>query len=131
MPRDTLRGNPEGLVSRIPKTGKKYGERADGTPKGIGFFGEVARSDDRDAFSTELSISIGKESIPLLVPSLSAEEIAHLVDGGRPTTSIYQKALAHAQQRKSAGLSPYAEIGEQVTLPKSANAMLKEGFDAP
>lgn len=127
---ERLRGDPEGLVARIPKQGKKYGNREDGTPKGIGFFGEIARSDDREAFSTELSVSIGKESIPLLVPSLSAEEIAHLVDGGGPTTSIFQKALAHAQQRKSANLSPYAEIGEQVTLPKSANTMFKEGFHA-
>ncbi len=128
---ERLRGNPEGLVARIPKTDKKYGLREDGAPKGIGFFGEIARSDDKESFSTELSVSVGKTSIPLLVPGLTAEEIAHLVDGGQPTKGIFQKALAHAEQRQAAGLSPYAQHGEQVTLPKSANTSFKERFDAP
>jgi hypothetical protein len=132
-----LRGNPDGLSSRMPTTTdiKGYGDRQDGTPKGPGFYGEISRTDDPKMFSSELSISVGQKDeqtlIPLLVPGLTAEEIAHLADGGSPTKEIVEKAIAHADQRQASGLSPFAKVGEQISLPTSANAQFKEGFNAP
>ncbi len=105
------------LVARVPKQGKKYGNREDGTPKGVGYFGEVSRPDEPDLFITELPIHAGSCLIPLVVPTLTMWELGHLVDGGSLNQSIYQKALAHAAQRRDAGLSPFAEYGEQVALP--------------
>lgn len=126
---ETLRGKPDGLMTTIPKGTPKYGARVDGTPKGIGFFGEIARSDDPEMFSTELSITVDDRLIPALVPTLSAEEIAHLVDGGSLTQSIVEKAIAFAESRTKAGKSPFAEPGEQVPLPKASSTQMQEGFD--
>jgi hypothetical protein len=86
-------------------------------------------------FSTELSTSVTVDGVrllfPLLVPSLTAEEIAHLVDGGAPTRAIAEKAYAHAQQRRAAGQSPFADVGDQVTLPASAAQALADGYRTP
>lgn len=129
---ERLRGRPDELVTRVPTKTPNYGPREDGTPKGVGYFGEISRTDEPDYISTELSISIGpnkKDLIPLLVPSLTAEEIAHLVDGGQPTKDIVRKAIRHAEQRQAEGKSPYAEPGEIYALPSSANQQMKKGYD--
>jgi hypothetical protein len=57
--------------------------------------------------------------IPSIVPTLTREELAHLVDGGQPTWGMVEKAKAHAEARISVGKSPFAEVGEQHTLPQS------------
>lgn len=107
-----------------------YGKRPDGTPKGTGFFGEIPRPDGK--ISTELSADVdidGKNiAFPLLVPSLSLEEINHLVSGNPPTPQIYDKAIGFAVERMKAGLSPFAGQGEQVPLPKPAEQEFQEGF---
>jgi len=91
-----------------------FGNRPDGTPKGNGWFGVLKRPDG--GVSTELSadstISIdGKERqvlYPLLVPSLSKEEVTSLLSGDKPTDAIYRKAEQFAAERVAAGLSPFA-----------------------
>lgn len=103
--------------SKKAVAGKKdYGKRADGTPKGSGFFGELPGPDG--SVSTEVSIGIeidGKEvEIPTLVPTLSQEEINAVLKGGQIPDSVIQKAIAHAKMRMSQGKSPFAGEDEQV-----------------
>lgn len=96
-----------------------YGKRADATEKGPGWFGELRRPDG--SVSTELSIGVnlgGKEvEIPMLVPTLSASELKHLLSGGEPNPQIVEKAVEFATTRIKAGASPFARNGEQVPLP--------------
>ena len=91
-----------------------YGNRADGTKKGSGYFGELKRPNG--GISTELSIGVGfdgKETqIPLLVPTLTQQEISYLLSGNQPTDEIVQKAIEHAKMRMSQGKSPFAGEGQ-------------------
>ncbi len=86
-----------------------YGTRPDGTFKGPGFLGELKRPDG--GISTELSIGVnidGKEiDIPLLVPTLTKEEIEHLLEGKELTDAIVDKAVKHAVKRRKEGRSPF------------------------
>lgn len=101
----------------------------DGTPKGLGYFGEIARTDEPDVFSTELSTQVDDLLFPLIVPTLTREELAHLVDGGSPTKGIVEKAYRFAIQRTKDGKSPFAGPGEQHPLPTTPTAQLEEGFN--
>lgn len=107
-------------------------KRTDGTAKGPGFFGKIPRQDDPKSFSTELSASmnIGGTDIllPLLVPTLTHEEITALVAGQAPSKAIYDKAAVHAIERLKAGKSPFAGTGEQRPLPVSQNESFTQGF---
>lgn len=91
-----------------------YGLREDGTPKGNGFFGMLPHSNGNR--SSELSIGVnfdGKEHlIPSLVPTLSREEINHLLGGNAMTDAIVSKAVEHARQRMMAGLPVWAMPNE-------------------
>lgn len=83
-------------------------------PKGRGFLGALLRPDG--AVSTELSagMNVGgtEQEIPLLVPTLTKDEVNHLLTDGTPTDAIYQKAHQHALQRVKAGQNPFATPGE-------------------
>ena len=86
--------------------------------KGLGYFGPLKRPDKK--VSTELSFTFirpefNKAEIeaPLLVPSLSQEEVKLLLSGEKPTDSIYNKAEEYAMMRIHFGLSPFAQEGEQ------------------
>lgn len=107
----------------------EFGRRADGTEKGLGFFGVLQRPDGR--VSTEISVGVefdGKETeIPTLIPTLTSEEIKFLLDGGEPTKKIIDKAVAHAKKRIKQGKSPFAEKGEQgvtATNPKTGKKVI-------
>ena len=107
---NTLFIGPDGILRRKPlETG--YGNRADGTKKGQGFFGPLNRPDGK--VSTEISIGVefdGKEiQIPTMVPTLTEEELQYLLDGNQPTSGIVQKAIDHAKMRMRAGQSPFLE----------------------
>lgn len=110
-----------GLVAdQMPVDPSQFGNRVDGTAKGMGYFGALKRPDGD--ISTELSVGVninGKEmEIPLLVPGLTQKEIKHLLDDGEPTDSIIGKAVFHAQKRLAAGLSPFAGNDERVAIPE-------------
>lgn len=96
---------------------KGYGKRADGTEKGTGFFGELKMKDGSGSVATEISIGVnfgGKETqIPTLVPTLSKDEVDHLLKGLPPTPEIVQKAVDHAKARIAQGKSPFANDGQQ------------------
>ena len=125
-----------GKSPSLPKTSKSpftrdaseasfYGLRTDGTPKGLGYFGELQRPDKK--VSTELSIGVdfgGKETqIPSLVPTLTSDEVDYLLQGNQPTQDITDKAVAHARTRISQGKSPFAQEGEQVSRPVKTEPM--------
>ncbi len=102
----------------------RYGLREDGTPKGEGYYGKVARPNNPANFSTELSTSTsdfaqnGKDVLhPLMVPGLTKQELDNLVAGGTPTQAVYDKALDHARMRVAQGKSPFADKGEQGHSP--------------
>lgn len=107
-----------------------YGNRTDGTPKGLGYFGELKRPDGN--VSTELSIGVnlgGKEmEIPLLVPTLSRPEIDSLLAGGKPSPEMVDKAVQFAIERMDRGMSPFAGDGEQTDLPGTP-AEVQGAFD--
>ena len=104
-----------------------YGLRADNTPKGAGFFGELKRPDGN--ISTEISIGVNinnKETeIPLLVPTLNKNEVDWLLKTDPKSKSFFQelpqsilrKAVNYASYRIKANKSPFAEAGEIYDLP--------------
>lgn len=98
---------PQGISREaVPTAPVDYGLRVDKTKKGPGFLGELPRPDGK--ISTELSIGVnmdGKETlIPSLVPTLTQDEINHLLGGNKPTKEIVDKAVAHARQRIGQGM---------------------------
>ena len=106
--------------------------RPDGSPKGTGFFGALKRPDGK--VSTEISIGLdvdGKQiNVPLLVPSLTFEELNYLLQGNVDSkdflknlpSSIMDKAYNHAEQRIKAGMSPFALPNEVFKPPVAPKA---------
>lgn len=95
-----------------PKQNKNYDYRADGSRKGSGWLGEHKMTDGSNRVMTEYSIGIdfgeGEMEIPTVVPTLSKNELAYLLDGGDVTDAIIKKAVAHARKRVKANKSPFA-----------------------
>jgi len=85
--------------------------------KGSGYFGYLPAS---DGYATEMSAENEGGEFPLLVPTLSKEEIEHLLAGNSPTDEIFRKAVEHAERRKKEGKSPYADpTGLKHPVPKA------------
>lgn len=121
-------------MQSTPSQPTDYGKRVDGTPKGLGFFGEIKRADDPKMISTELSATFeiaGKTVLmPLLVPTLSRDEINALVSGDKNATKeIYDKAFQHGIARIQAGKSPFADTGEQVPLPQTQEEAMQSAYN--
>lgn len=78
--------------------------------KGLGYFGRIPTQDGSVAteLSSEFEYNGQPVEHPLLVPTLEADEISHLVSGGEPTRGIYDKAQRHAIARILKGESPFA-----------------------
>ena len=121
--------------------------RPDGSPKGTGFFGALKRPDGK--VSTEISIGLdvdGKQiNVPLLVPSLTFEELNYLLQSNVDSKdflknlppSIMDKAYNHAEQRIKAGLSPFALPNEifkpplaprEQQMPEATNIQYQDPF---
>lgn len=95
-------------VSRIDLA--PYGLRHSGEgAKGNGYFGPMR---GREGVVTELSAEDDDGEYPLVVPTLTREELDHLLSGGEPTEMIYNKARSYAEKRKGAGKSPFADPSE-------------------
>ena len=113
---DEQRRQIKAFGAKAAKGKEAVGTRADGTKKGPGFLGELKRPDGK--VSTELSIGVeidGKETeIPSLVPTLTKDEIKHLLSGKKPTREIVRKASEYAKKRIKEGKSPFAQKGETV-----------------
>jgi hypothetical protein len=110
----------------------KYGLRADGTPKGSGFFGEIPMDNPGD-FMTEFSIGVnfgdGEVQIPTLVPTLTGEEIMHLQSGGKVTKEIADKAKDFARGRLRSGRSPFYEEGKDKRADKLSMGISPEDLN--
>jgi hypothetical protein len=111
----TVQNPNQQFAQSIAPYGLRYSDVTTGQPpveaKGKGFFGEMPTSSGSTMteLSTTFDINGQPVSVPLVVPTLSAEEIDVLVSGQQPTEGIYQKAYAHAMDRMQKGLSPFAE----------------------
>jgi len=108
-----------GLAMRETEEGlAPHGMRHSGEGvKGSGYFGYLPAS---DGYATEMSAENEGGEFPLLVPTLSKEEIEHLLAGNSPTDEIFRKAVEHAERRKKEGKSPYADpTGLKHPVPKA------------
>lgn len=87
--------------------------RQDGTKKGMGFLGPLRSSDNQ--IMSELSVGVnidGKEmDIPSFVPTLSPQEVSHLIGGGEMNDAIVMKAAEHARMRLKQGKPVWATPG--------------------
>lgn len=97
---------------------RDYGTHADGSLKGLGYFGELPLIYDDTSFATEISITVDIDGtpteIPTLVPTLTDDEIIWLLSNdGFPPDAIVNKAIDYAIDRLDAGLSVWAQDGEQ------------------
>lgn len=99
-----------------------FGKRNDGTLKQNGFLGVLSMTDGSNKKATEMSMGInldGKETeIPMLVPTLSKQEVDHLLLGNEATSQIRQKAIDHAIKRMRQGQSPFANNTEKPSEAK-------------
>jgi len=104
----------------FPDVGRDFGfgRREDGTNKGLGFFGLLPRPDGQ--VSSELSFDFdhnGKRILaPLIVPTLTHDELKHLLGGKKPTSAIFNKAADFALKRLLAGKNTFAHPGEQMDV---------------
>jgi len=78
--------------------------------KGKGFFGPIPTSEGGTMTELSSSFEVNGQTIqyPLIVPTLTAQEIDILSRGGEPTPEIYDKAERFALYRIQQGLSPFA-----------------------
>lgn len=98
--------------------------RTDKTPKGAGYFGVLKgiagdiKGQDVTELSADSDINGQRVLYPLVVPTLSKQELNMLLSGKKPTESIYQKAEEFAIQRMKEGLPTFARPGETFPIPK-------------
>ena len=78
--------------------------------KGKGYFGKLPTSEG--TMATEISADSDIGQYPLLVPTLTANEVQWLLDGKEPTEDIYRKAEQYAIYRMKRGMSPFAGYGD-------------------
>lgn len=117
MPQHAPKTSLDAVSAGVEAANRDFGLRPDGKPKGEGWLGILRRPDGN--ISTEISVGVpinGKETdIPLLVPTLDANEVRTILalDPGAPDffkklpASVMQKAVAHATMRMAAGKSPF------------------------
>ena len=92
-----------------------FGSRHSGEGvKGKGYFGMLphAEGGSSSELSSEADINGKNTEHPLIVPTLNAAELKHLLSGNEPTPEIYKKAQDFAAQRIEQGKSPFAQPNE-------------------
>jgi len=98
-----------------------YGLREDKTQKGLGYFGEIPMTGGPNDFMTELGSQMtedeGEFHFPLIVPTLTREELDHLASGKEATNEIWKKAQDHAVMRRDQGKDPFAHREEEGKTP--------------
>ena len=111
---------------------KDYGNRIDGTKKGTGYFGELKMPNG--GVMTEFSIGVeldGKEmEIPTVVPTLTKQELNHLLNGGEPNDEIVNKAVKFAISRLKSGQPIFANPDERHPLPADPEESMQKGFES-
>ena len=112
--------------------GMRYSETLGEVPsqKRFGYFGAIpdAQGNPMTELSSAFEVDGKMISHPLLVPTLSADEVALLQSGAEPTQSIYDKAQEWAMYRMKKGQSPFA-TPQDVRFPvPEANPMYADRF---
>ena len=107
--------------------GLRYSESLADQPqiKGRGFMGVIPTSEGEPMTELSSSFEMNGQIIqhPLIVPTLSAQEIELLRMGGEPTPEIYNKAQQFALSRIQQGLSPFATPQDlRMPVPESSPA---------
>jgi hypothetical protein len=102
------------------------------SPKGKGFFGDLKRPDGDSSteLSSEFEYEGKKVEYPLIVPTLSKEELDILLKGEKPTDDIYDKAESWAKFRIDKGMSPFASStgNEKFPAPEASNKFAEGGM---
>lgn len=92
-----------------------YGVRHDGSGlKGKGFWGPLKNSegDVMTEYTINEDINGKPTEIPSFVPTLTLDQLTHLLRGGDITDEIRDKAYKHAQDRINQNKSPFRQSGE-------------------
>lgn len=125
MPLTEQASNGEGLAP--------FGVRHSGdSVKGKGWLGAIPnkQGDISTELSAEMQINGKTIEYPLLVPTLTKEEVDYLVSGEPPTQELYDKAESWALSRIKKGKSPFIEQ-EEIRFPMpSESAKYAKGGDA-
>ena len=99
-------------VNPLAPYGLRYSESVYDQPqiKGLGYMGAIPTSEGMKMTELSSSFEFDGQTIqhPLIVPTLSVQEIELLRMGGEPTPEIYNKAQQFALGRIQQGLSPFA-----------------------
>ncbi len=121
-----------------------YGNRPDGSAKGMGFFGELKRPDGD--VSTEISVGVGMDGkemdIPLIVPTLTKKELNYLLSTDIKGKNFFtnmppsKQAEALANQMMRSKFPDFVGVNHPEALdqlmgrggysPKGAGAMRKQ-----
>ena len=116
-------GTPD--VNPLAPYGLRYSESVADQPqiKGRGYFGAIPTSEGMPMTELSSSFELDDQVIqhPLIVPTLTAQELQLLQMGGEPTPEIYTKAQQFALDRIRQGLSPFATPQDlRMPMPESS-----------
>jgi hypothetical protein len=109
--------NPYGTLGLAPY-GLRWTDEMLGQPafeaKGQGYFGNIPTPDGQSMTEMSTSFDVNGQTVsaPLVVPTLTNEEILALTQGQDIPEPVFQKAFEYALQRISEGKSPFAQMDE-------------------
>lgn len=118
----------QGANRKPALSGGRYLEEGQKLPestfKGKGYFGEIPTMDGSVMTEYSSAFEIGNKTIsyPLIVPTLTTDELNVLRTTGEATPEIEKKAQQFALDRIAQGKSPFA-------MPSELRYPLPEGFD--
>lgn len=101
-----------GLAPYGPRFAEQPGEPFQA--KGLGYMGKVptAMGAPMTELSTTFEVNGKPMSAPLMVPTLSAQEMRALQAGGQPTEDVYRKAYEYAMRRMQQNKDTFAQPQE-------------------
>ena len=96
----------------------------EGSVKGKGFFGGIPTQDGSTMTEYSSAFEVGGKTVsyPLVVPTLTADELNLLRSTGEVTPEIEKKAQEYALSRLAEGKNPFAS-------PQELRFPLPQGFD--
>ena len=112
-------------VNPLAPYGLRYSESVADQPqiKGRGYLGTIPTTEVMPMTELSSSFELDGQVIqhPLIVPTLTAQEIQLLQMGGEPTPEIYTKAQQFALDRIRQGMSPFATPQDlRMPMPESS-----------
>lgn len=99
-------------------------------PKRLGYFGGIPSKEGKTMTELSSAFELDGKLIrhPLVVPTLTAEEISLLQSGAEPTQNIYDKAQAFAMSRIQKGQDPFATTHDVRFPIPEVNPMYRDPF---